>query len=240
MKNFRKFISIFFLFLFCFVVKASVESLFYKEDLNFKELNYFIKKGYVSRKKYLQLNYINRKNNAQEEVYEAALDLALGKSYKLIADIGCGAGYKLLNYFKEFQTFGFEVEPNLGYLKYHYPERKWYFSDFTLKDDFPKFDIVMCVDVIEHLLDPDRLLNWINKLDFKCLVVSTPDRDLLFKKQHNIQIQKGPPVNRYHIREWAFSEFNKYISQYFDIVEHFHTKKEWWSQVIIATKKSKI
>jgi len=239
MLNLKKLLSIFFIFFLLINQKFTCSNCLDKKDLCFKEKNYFIKKDYVSRKEYIQVDYRDKHDDYQREVYEAAQNITLKESCKLIADVGCGSGQKLFEYFNEFETFGFEVEPNFSYLKTQYPNRNWLFSDLKTWDGLPLFDIVICADVVEHLLNPDDLLNWINKLGFKYLIISTPDRDLLPKLQRTKpkQSQTGPPVNVKHIREWSFLEFNKYLSQYFDIVDHFHTKKEWWGQVVIARPK---
>jgi len=208
-----------------------------EKSLNFKKQNFFIKKEYISRKKYHQFNDTKYEDQYQDEVYKAAFELASKQSCYKIADIGCGSGFKLIKYFKNFDTIGFDLEPSFSFLKTRYPDRKWVLSDFSLQDNLMDFDLIICSDVIEHLLNPDELLNWINNLNFKYLVISTPDRDLLAKKLRKPQVKKGPPVNKHHIREWNFAEFNQYISQFFNVIDHFHTKKEWWGQTIIATKK---
>jgi hypothetical protein len=112
------------------------------------------------------------------------------------------------------------------------------YSDFRSSLDLPFFDILICADVIEHLVDPDELLNWIQNLNFNYLVISTPDRDKLKLYQWPAeQSQSGPPVNEGHIREWNFEEFEAYISQFFEIKKHFHNSSEWMAQVIVAIKK---
>lgn len=207
-------------------------------NLNFKDQSYFIRQDYITREEYLFDNETASTDECQDEVYAAAFDFALKKQCRVVADIGCGSGFKLLKYFKEYQTIGFEVCQTLPFLKSHYPEREWYLSDFsTIQMNLPKIDLVICADVIEHLLDPDQLLNWINKLKFKYLVLSTPDRELLPRIQESNQCLIGPPKNPHHIREWNFDELEKYLSQYLNVINHFHVKKEWWTQVIIAVAK---
>ncbi len=237
MAHFKKIIGLF-LLINCLILQGTqVVSYSTEEDLNFKDQNYFIRKDYISRKAYLCCDQTKRKDKFQDEVYAAAFDFASKQSCRIIADVGCGSGFKLLKYFEKFQTIGFEIDPNLSFLKSRYPERQWYLSDFSVRADLPQFDIIICADVVEHLIDPDQLLNWIRKLNFKYLVISTPDRDLKALEQGYPQGLTGPPQNRYHIREWSFAEFKEYVSQHFDVVDHFHTKKEWWGQTIIATKK---
>ena len=147
--------------------------------------------------------------------------------FKKILDLGCGSGHKLLTYFQGLEVIGFEIEPTLQWLKNKYPNNRWELSDFKKPFKEP-VDLVICCDVIEHILDPDALLRWISSIDCKLIVLSTPDRTI-FKNE------KGPPRNICHIREWTFEEFKAYISQWFTILDHKHMKKEKECQVIICT-----
>jgi hypothetical protein len=49
--------------------------------------------------------------------------------------------------------------------------------------------------------------------------------------------ENGPPANICHVREWTKDEFAEYISQTFEIEEHFLTPIQVECQVIVATKK---
>jgi len=208
-----------------------------QEHRSFKNENYFIKPEYICRHAYRPESHIhNEFEEAQEEVYQEAYNIARECNVQRIGDIGCGSGHKLLKYFGSYQTIGFEVEPNFEYLKSQYPENTWIYGNFSSTLDLPSFDILICADVIEHLVNPDELLNWIQNLDFDYLVISTPDRDKL-RLYQSLQSQSGPPVNEDHIREWSFEEFEAYIGQFFEIKKHFHNNTEWMAQVIVATKK---
>jgi SAM-dependent methyltransferase len=212
-------------------------------EKKFSHDNYFIKEGYISRDSYNHFDDTILKDEYQNEVYFAAYELAKEHQVERIADIGCGSGYKLLKYFGDLETTGFEIEPTLSILRQMYPFNQWSLSDFSrqLKGPGAHYDMIICSDVIEHVVNPDDLLNWINnQFVFDYLVISTPDRDELVHvwkdPLYQPQTQSGPPVNWAHVREWSFSEFEKYISQYFEIVSHFHCKGEFYDQVIIAKK----
>ena len=207
------------------------------EERSFKAQNYFIKKDYIARTDYSHYDDRWRKDDCQDEVYALAHSVATENSFTRITDIGCGSAFKLIKYFDMFDTEGYEIEPTLSYLKERYPTRSWEFSDLSSTPVVLETDIIVCADVVEHLVDPDQLLKFINRFDFKFLIISTPDRDQLLKYQNNRQSQSGPPVNPHHIREWGHREFEQYISQFFNIVSHINTKKEYWGQVIVATKK---
>jgi len=222
---------------FCF---ASLTQICFGNTKDFREKNFFIKPTYISRDCYTHFDDTPLKDEFQDEVYFAAHQLANTYLFNKIGDIGCGSGYKLLKYFAYQDTVGFEIEPTLSYLRSTYPHKNWSESDFSLPFEQSVFDVLICSDVIEHLTNPDDLLNWIDQIDFKYLVISTPDREqLIHTFPDNIpQTQSGPPVNKAHVREWSFREFEAYIGQYFDVIEHFHPEREFIGQIIIAAKKS--
>ena len=147
-----------------------------------------------------------------------------------VLDIGCGTGYKTMKFFRKAETLGLEIEPTLSHLREKYPKRSWEESDFGR---IPQggFSIVVCADVIEHIMDPDDLLGFIRKIDFTTCVISTPDRDTLDN-------ELGPPRNRSHLREWSFSEFGAYIAEHFRVMEHFHCREPGYKSQLIAFSKA--
>ena len=123
--------------------------------------------------------------------------------------------------------------PTISLLRKKYPNKTWVTSNF---ESIPfKTDLLICADVIEHVMNPDELMSYIMKMNPEHLVISTPDRDLLvqlIQRDNN-----GPPKNPYHVREWSFGEFAEYISQFFDIIEHINDPSEY-NQYIHCKKKS--
>ena len=82
--------------------------------------------------------------------------------------------------------------------------------------------MIICADVIEHVLYPDVLLMFIKKLanENTFIVLSTPERD----GERGVNNFKSP--KKEHVREWNKNEFNKYISYMgFNIVEHILVDK---------------
>jgi hypothetical protein len=86
-------------------------------------------------------------------VYLRAADLARNENFTTIYDVGCGSGYKLINYLGEYDTAGFEVPQTLEFLRRTYPDRKWTFAQFS-DCSHPAADLVICSDVIEHVDQP--------------------------------------------------------------------------------------
>jgi hypothetical protein len=188
--------------------------------MNFK--TYAIKEGYKHRDSYTHYSDIGYEDQYQDEVYQTALRVFKDNELKTVFDVGCGSAFKLRKYFSKEEFTGAEIEPTLSWLKSEYPENNWVRSDFSNPIET---DLFICSDVIEHLVDPDMLLDFFEKSKFKFIVLSTPERDKVQFFQRGY-LWNGPPSNKAHVREWNFFEFKNYISPRFNIVEHFMSKNK--------------
>ena len=189
---------------------------------------YFIKNSYEHRLNNKFFDDTSFKDEWQREVYLFAKEIATKNNFKRIVDIGCGSGYKLLNNFDNFDTLGIDLPKTVSWLKEMYPKKNW--SDQFLPVE--NFDLLISSDVIEHIPDPDILLDLIIKSNPKLIVLSTPDRDLMYDPDHN-----GPPTNKAHVREWNTQEFYNYINSKLQVLEHFISNSAQSTQVILATLK---
>ena len=196
---------------------------------------YFIKEGYKHRSKYHHYDDTKEEDYYQDEVYKKAKEILEEKGYNSVLDIGCGSGFKLIKYFDKNETVGLELENNLEFLNKKYPNKKWIKSDFEsfLKEDC---ELIICSDVIEHLVDPDILFNFINKINYKHVVISTPERDIVRGLN-----DMGPPNNPAHVREWNKKEFSNYVSNFIKIEDHLLTPgnkvtKTKGNQIVIGIK----
>lgn len=194
--------------------------------------NYNIHNGYKSRSNIKFLNTEERTDEYQNDVYELAHNIAKNNNYKTIVDFGCGSAFKLFKYFNDFKKIGYDLEETINFLKTKYPNEDWRVSDFS-KPILEEVDLLICADVIEHLINPNELINWLLKSNIKKYVISTPDRNLIARNNENYHM--GPPWNEHHIREWSFNEFNNYIGRYFKIIDHISRPHEV-GQVIICEK----
>ena len=199
-----------------------------------------IKEGYIHRDVYNHFDDTPNEAGYQDQIYDHALELMKKNNFSKVLDIGTGSGYKLMNKFKKYKCIGTEIEPTLSWLKNKYPTDEWIESNFT-KPPTDKFDIVICADVIEHLLDPDMLLNYIDSLDFKLAIISSPERNSTQMAQMGY-LSDGPPQNETHMREWSFDEFKKYLSIKFEVCDHQLTRNPAENvsicQMIVVKKKN--
>ncbi|WP_374328365.1 methyltransferase domain-containing protein [Azonexus sp.] len=193
--------------------------------------SFYIKPGYRCRGEYNHYDDMEEEDKWQLEVYLHAYSLMKKHELKSVVDYGCGSGFKLIKYLGEFETTGYELLDNVNKLRDKYPDRNWCPSSFS-ENVFFSTDLVICSDVVEHLVDPNQLMFFLERQDFKYLVLSTPDRNLVRGFE-----DMGPPANLAHVREWSYIEFRRYVSDWFDIVDHRITNIGQGTQMIVCTKR---
>jgi hypothetical protein len=127
---------------------------------------------------------------------------------------------------------GLDVTETCVWLKKRYPHLTWMELDFKNPPTL-QADLIIASDVIEHLLDPDDLMSYLEAIHPGYVVLSTPDRNLLRAGTHN-----GPPRNPAHTREWSFAEFEAYIASRFRVLEHFISNGAQGTQCLLCTLRS--
>jgi 2-polyprenyl-3-methyl-5-hydroxy-6-metoxy-1,4-benzoquinol methylase len=118
--------------------------------------DYDIKPGYVARLDNAYFDDTPYTDEYQDAVYAYARATAEART---VADVGCGSGFKLLKYFGHCTTAGVDLRPTVEWLRRTYPKRAWR----LFSEPSPKVDFVICADVIEHFVDPDDLLDFIDR-----------------------------------------------------------------------------
>ena len=114
-----------------------------------------------------------------------------------------------------------------------YPAREW--SVVGAKRPSRRSNLIVCADVIEHVLDLDAFICYVNEWGNKYLLFSTPDRNLVYFSLDPHRY--GPPANPSHVREWSFEEFNKYMSLHYKVLDHFISNKEQGTQVAFCASQ---
>jgi glycosyltransferase involved in cell wall biosynthesis len=146
----------------------------------------------------------------QPEVYPLAAEILRLAGGNTLVDLGCGRAQKLRRMHPEFDVVGVDFGDNLEWCKTHHPFGRWVEHDFERGPLIAPSDWnlastgVICSDVIEHLVNPEPLLEtvseWLNRAPFA--LFSTPERDLVRGVP-----DMGPPSNPHHVREWNLEEF---------------------------------
>lgn len=189
--------------------------------------NYCIPASYSSRTFVRHHDDRGYKDEWQEEVYSRARGIARDRRFDSVLDVGCGSGYKLLKHFSDLEVRGWELPPALEQLRARYPQGHWERSDLARRDVAP-VDMVICSDVIEHLVDPDELMSCLAAIPCRVIVLSTPARELLPAGQG------GPPHNPCHAREWSCEEFGRYARRYFSVFEHAISNRAQATQYVVC------
>ena len=157
-------------------------------------------------------------------VYSEKIIKPSSKTSPSVLDIGCGYGFKAKEFFypicKDFT--GIDAKYFIKFCKKSHSFGQWLADNIENPklDLNRKFDLIISMDVIEHLVDPDKLLQYIKKHSHpeSFIVISTPERDLTSNRKG-----LGPPDNKLHIREWNRDELHKYIEStgFLKIQDHF-------------------
>lgn len=191
-------------------------------------------------------NDVGWKDEGQREVYLFCRDFMKKNNLQSVIDVGCGSAYKLTTILSEFNTLGIETEPCYTYLQNTYPGFKWLLSgevekSFKLYEEMNDSDVIICSDVIEHIVNPDILIEYLISLKSKYYIISTPCRDILCNHPKFSNDYKnswtGPPVNTCHVREWTMEEFKQYISKKFNIISSHYCEKQIECQYHLLTIK---
>ena len=199
---------------------------FFEQHFPINPKNFFIKSAYSSRLNVPDFDDTQNRDEWQKEVYEYAEHVFKMNNLTSVLDIGTGSGYKLIKHFDKVKTLGIELPTTVKFLKEKYPHKTWTdnFSPVT------GYDLIITSDVIEHMKNPNELLDLIKKCESKFIIISTPERDVIHGKEHC-----GPPLNPHHFREWNKSEFFNYIKSHgFEVVDHFISNPYTATQLILC------
>lgn len=156
-----------------------------------------------------------------------------------IVDVGCGSGVGS-NILSQEADFVWGIDKNAQSIKFAkeaftrvkngiYYNAQVSFDEFDVvkeNRETMKFDIVCCIEVIEHIDDYKTFLKQlVTKFDTKNpnnpteYFFSTPNRN-------NKSISKIRPENKYHVREWTGTELHAVLSEFFRDIEFFSSAGE--------------
>lgn len=152
-----------------------------------------------------------------------------------IVDVGCGTGVGS-NVLSQETDFVWGIDKNHKTIMFAkecferiknniYYSGQVSFDEIDIMVDtreFLKFDLVVAVEIIEHIDDYKKFLTTlIQKFDKKKggyeateYFISTPNRN-------NKHIRKDKPYNQFHVREWSSEEFWDVLSEFFNNIEFF-------------------
>ncbi len=131
-----------------------------------------------------------------------------------IYDFGCGLAYKtnyLKNKFLDKNFVGIDQEQSCKHAEKKYEKIKFIGHDLEKSGLHlnSQAELIICIDVIEHLNDPEILMSEIIRYLKKdgYLIISTPERELCRGK-------KNLAPGKHHVREWNKEEFSNFLSSF--------------------------
>jgi SAM-dependent methyltransferase len=188
-------------------------------DLRFCPENLYLPCGYVQRK---SPEYFSDDAEDgvvwQPDVYARVGELVAAQRKHVVIDLGCGRAGKLASLatdHPDWQFIGVDYGANLAWCASNLGFGDWFEADLesdrALPIDYHQAAdaIVVCSDVLEHLVRPDVAIEHIRRLLVAGAwraVLSTPAREQRAGFDH-----PGPPANKAHVREWASSEFHAFV-----------------------------
>ncbi len=134
-----------------------------------------------------------------------------------------GVNTKKLEYHvADYDTKAGEIAKKRGAL-YHYYDLN--LDDLTKLFPNKKFDLIICTEVLEHLLDPHRQMGYFKKLLKKNgrLIISLPNENTVFHRIYSligIGIDQYPFVLYKHLHFPTVKQSFAFVGNYFKVVGH--------------------
>jgi SAM-dependent methyltransferase len=158
----------------------------------------------------------------QIEAYFLALNQYVDEQ-AVVLDAGFGLGYGLnILAIKAREVSGVDVDPKVhAYCEQTVRGRNPRLRDLLVYDGghlpYPdsRFDVVTCVDVLEHVEDHDSFLRELLRVTRKGVFISTPNRRPEYTRPD------GSPKNQWHRREWSHGELDAILSRHGQVRWHF-------------------
>jgi SAM-dependent methyltransferase len=148
----------------------------------------------------------------QRHVYAWAARLVGERGFRSVLDVGCGPCVKLTELVVPVcadvegidQASAIAAAKKLGTRA---ALREIDLENCERTAAWRTFDLIVCADVVEHLLDPDPMLRLLRRLGHErtMILISTPDRARL--RGRGCMASEKPE----HVREWAEAEFVTFL-----------------------------
>lgn len=171
-------------------------------------------------------------NEAHQKMYnDFCKKYIISKSGKLL-DIGCGLGFfvKKVNNYPNWQTFGYEISETAVDFAKNELKLANIFCGKAEEANFPKnyFDIITLWDVIEHIPNPDKILNYISSIlkEDGFLFIHTPNANIQLLKTRLKKLIHGMKSEIHYLE--AKDHINTYTAKSISIVlkrENFKSVK---------------
>jgi SAM-dependent methyltransferase len=164
----------------------------------------------------------------QKETYFTALNEYVEDGDRIL-DVGCGIGYGLnLLSIKAGEVVGVDVDAKaIDYCTAHVlkknPKLKElrHYDGYHLPYEDRAFDVVTCIDVIEHVERYDAFIDELLRVAGKRVVFGTPNRRAEFTNPD------GTPKNYWHLREWSYKELDEILRRHASQIDWHFVNGAW-------------
>ncbi|MFZ4576367.1 MAG: class I SAM-dependent DNA methyltransferase, partial [Phycisphaerales bacterium] len=147
----------------------------------------------------------------QHYVYRWAAKLVATRGVASVLDVGCGICTKLRLHIEPVcrDVTGVDQGPALEIARRIGTGAHLFEMDLERPAAVPgrTYDLLICADVLEHLLDPDPLIEWMHSVSHAetLVLLSTPERP----RERGRACNASP--KREHVREWSEAEFDAFL-----------------------------
>lgn len=156
------------------------------------------------------------------------------KKFSKILDVGCAGGLmtgKILSFFPKSRIIGVDVYSDaIKFAKYKYPSVKFYKAN-AHKLPFPdnSFNLIVCYETIEHVFNPQKVLEEIHRLAKKnsTIILAMDSGNLMFRfiwwfwEKTKGKVWKGAHLHPFHynqleklIKKVKFKKIDKKFSHF--------------------------
>ena len=143
--------------------------------------------------------------------------------YTSLLDAGCGDGEALvrLQHILPRETTGIDIDvKQIDIAKSKISDVKFEVRDLMklpYLDD--SFDLVICLEVLEHVANPESILSEIARVSAKHLIISVPNEPYFMLGN----LLRGKNISRLgddaqHINHWSHKSFKEYLSRHVDVI----------------------
>lgn len=164
----------------------------------------------------------------QVEAYFLALNTYVENGARVL-DVGFGLGYGLnILAINAGELMGVDIDPKVveycnDTLIGRNLKVSWIglYNGSNLDFEDSSFDVVTCVDVLEHVENYHSFLDELLRVSQKGVFVSTPNR----RPEHTNP--DGTPRNYWHLREWSYDELDAILKQHSPQVDWHFLNGRW-------------
>lgn len=196
--------------------------------------NYQIKTNF----KYLSKNPISRflVNNFNKTIQKAISQI----QFSSILDVGCGEGvtFNMIEpYLKNKTCMGIDLDPaHIEMSKQNAPFCDYQTGDiYNISFDENSFDVLLCLEVMEHLEYPEKAIEQLYKTTSQYLIISVP-REPVWRMLNMLRGSYWKHLGNTpgHLNHWSTKSIKKFTSKNFNIKKTY-TPLPW--TILVCEKK---